>query len=72
MDEDAHAHDVDDGIDDHTGGGIDKMMSIMLMMMFFLDFHKREKMTLQGNSTQTPTGCASSSESIHPTSMIAG
>ena len=29
-------------------------------------------MTLQVNSTRTPTGCASSSESIHPTSMIAG
>ena len=41
-------------------------------MMFFLDLHKREKMTLQANSTRTPTGCASSSESIHPTSMIAG
>ena len=64
MDEDDHAHDVDDNVD--------KIMSIILMMIFFLDFHKREKMTLQANSTRMPTGCASSSESIHPTSMIAG
>ena len=35
MDEDDHAHDVDDDVDDHTGGDVDNIMPIMLMMMFF-------------------------------------